>query len=46
MGLFQHQRPLVNSIGKKGSIRFSVDPNGLMDFKRGKALGRSGWPEL
>ena len=46
MGLFQHQRPLVNSIGKKGSIRFSVDPNGLMDFKRGKTLGRSGWPKL
>lgn len=46
MGLFQHQRPLVNSVGKKGSIRFSVDPNGLMDFNRGKTLGRSGWLEL
>lgn len=49
MGHFQHQRAICQYIHAKGSICYSKDPNGLMDFTRGKVLGKDGeegWPGL
>lgn len=49
MGHFQHQRAISQQHMYKREHSLLYDPKGLMDFSRGKTLGRGrkeGWPGL